>query len=60
MLGDPYLMMGQAQKEKAVLGAQPKAQKLSARAVPQHRRARRWVDFLSLLRVQHLSERGRA
>jgi hypothetical protein len=60
MLGDPYLMMGQAQKEKVVLGERPEAQKDSTRIVPQHRRARRWVDLLSLLRVQHLSERGRA
>ncbi len=60
MLGDPYLMMGQAQKEKTVLGAQPKTQKPSTRTVPQHRRARRWVDLLSLVRVQLLGESGRA
>jgi hypothetical protein len=60
MLGDPYLMMGQAQKEKVVLGAQFKAQKPSTRTTPQHRRSRRWVDLLSLVRVQRLNERGRA
>jgi hypothetical protein len=60
MLGDPYLMMGQAQKEKVVLGAQLEAQKPSTHTMPQHRRARRWVDLLSLIRVQRLGERGRA
>jgi hypothetical protein len=59
MLGDPYLMMGQAQKEKAVLGERPEAQKPSARTAPLHRRARRLFDLLSLVRVQRLGERGR-
>jgi hypothetical protein len=60
MLGDPYLMMGQAQKEKVMKGAQPQAQTPSTRTVSRHRQARRWVDLLSLVRVQLLGERGRA
>ena len=60
MLGDPYLMMGQAQGQKVLRVVQPEAQKPSYRPAPPHRQARRWVDLLSLLRVQRLDERGRA
>ena len=60
MLGDPYLMMGQAQKEKVMQGAQPQTQKPSTRTVSRHRQARRWADLLSLVRVQRLGERERA